>query len=664
MNLPEIPKKFKSYGNLSPMGTGTQGTVYRFDGNKEVVLKVIECTTEIQYQSTLHEIEIMNCLANCSQVIRFLDHEIAEEADRRVAYLLLEYAERLDNSLSLMGISAKDAVELCIQLCDALIECRDCGVMHLDIKPQNLFLDNQGNLKLGDFGVSLYQRELQDNTLLRGSLNYVAPEVYRNHRNSELSEIYSVGMVLYWLLNNRKLPFEQGEVNSELILYKRLAGTAFPKIPLEDTAASDELVKLFQIVCAFEPTDRPQSFEALRTMLCGLRESVPDGPMARKTPIQLPTLPMGYVGKADTEQWNSAASGMGDSDDLTDLYINGSGIESSSKKALEWYKKAAEQSNVMAQAYFSQKYSSQDADGFSSTVSLPGQCSWDADDFSVTVSLTDQVPQNDNAVSNPVPQLTEVQFSAVAPKKFIKGEYTMIELVMYEEQYRAVVDEIIAYMDEPALEKKSGIIPVAKHSQVRIVLSSPDLEIEDNEEQGEWNGKYLNFNFAVFLPEKYSKRQVLFLAKVYVNDLMVTTLKFAAKCHSLREQKLDMTRQDVMSAFISYASQDRNKVVTIIQGMKKIVPDMDIFFDVESLRSGEKWEAALRREIEKRDVLFLCWSHYAKESKWVEMEWKYALENKGEDFIEPIPIEHSSVCPPPKELEQKHFNDKLLYLSD
>jgi len=260
--------------------------------------------------------------------------------------------------------------------------------------------------------------------------------------------------------------------------------------------------------------------------------------------------------------------------------------------------------------------------------------------------------------------MTEVQFSAVAPKEFIKGEYTMIELVMYEEQHRAVVDEIIAGMDEPALEKKSGIIPVAKRSQVRIILSSPDLEIEDNEEQGEWNGKYLNFSFAVFLPEKYSKRQILFMAKVYVNDLLVTTLKFAVKCHSLREQKLDMTRQDVMSAFISYASQDRSKVVTIIQGMKKIVPDMDIFFDVESLRSGERWETALRREIEKRDVLFLCWSHYAKESKWVEMEWKYALENKGEDCIEPIPIEHPSVCPPPKELEQKHFNDKLLYLAD
>ena len=627
MILPEIPEKFKSYGNLSPVGTGTQGTVYRFDGNNEVVLKVIECTKEIEYQSTLHEIEIMNCLANCSRVVRLLDYELAEEVGRRVAYLLLEYEKRLDNSLSLMVMSAKEAVELCVQLCDALIECRDCGVMHLDIKPQNIFFDSQENLKLGDFGVSLYQRELQDNTLLRGSLNYVAPEVYRNHRNSELSEIYSVGIVLYWLLNNRKLPFEQGVTNNEIGLYKRLAGTAFPKIPFEDTVVCDEVVKAFQKICAFEPADRPQSFEQLRGMLCHLRKIVPDKSVEKNTPIQLPA--PNFEGKKDRVNLSSIDEAVG-------ALIGG----------------------VLG------NFSSQDADEFSSTVSLAEQSSQDADEFSATMSLTDQVPQNDNTVSGPVPQMTEVQFSAVAPKEFIKGEYTMIELVMYEEQHRAVVDEIIAGMDEPALEKKSGIIPVAKRSQVRIILSSPDLEIEDNEEQGEWNGKYLNFSFAVFLPEKYSKRQILFMAKVYVNDLPVTTLKFAVKCHSLREQKLDMTRQDVMSAFISYASQDRSKVVTIIQGMKKIVPDMDIFFDVESLRSGERWETALRREIEKRDVLFLCWSHYAKESKWVEMEWKYALENKGEDCIEPIPIEHPSVCPPPKELEQKHFNDKLLYLAD
>ncbi|MCD8006634.1 MAG: toll/interleukin-1 receptor domain-containing protein [Oscillospiraceae bacterium] len=96
------------------------------------------------------------------------------------------------------------------------------------------------------------------------------------------------------------------------------------------------------------------------------------------------------------------------------------------------------------------------------------------------------------------------------------------------------------------------------------------------------------------------------------------------------------------------------------QGMKIDRPDMDIFFDVDSLRSGEDWETTLYREIDRRDILCLCWSEYARESKWVDTEWRYALSNKGLDGIEPVPLVFPEVCPPPEELKSKHFNDKAL----
>ena len=69
-------------------------------------------------------------------------------------------------------------------------------------------------------------------------------------------------------------------------------------------------------------------------------------------------------------------------------------------------------------------------------------------------------------------------------------------------------------------------------------------------------------------------------------------------------------------------------------------------------------------EIERRDLLFLCWSVAARQSEWVDREWRYALENKGLSFIEPIPLDPPSICPPPKELSSKHFNDRgLLYMN-
>ena len=62
----------------------------------------------------------------------------------------------------------------------------------------------------------------------------------------------------------------------------------------------------------------------------------------------------------------------------------------------------------------------------------------------------------------------------------------------------------------------------------------------------------------------------------------------------------------------------------------------------------------------KESCFFVCWFSHAKRSRYVEAEWRYALEHKGEEGIEPIPIEPPNLCPPPVELNKKHFNDKLL----
>ena len=256
--------------------------------------------------------------------------------------------------------------------------------------------------------------------------------------------------------------------------------------------------------------------------------------------------------------------------------------------------------------------------------------------------------------------VNQVQFSAVVPKQLIKGEYAMIDISVYEDTYRHIVDRIIANADAEVKEVVASSQDIVDNTMVRIMLSSPDIDVFDCDETQKWQGRYLTYSFPVEIPNNYAKKQILFIASVYFNEIIATKLKFVVNCTSTREQKLQLTREDVLTAFISYASQDRSRVATIIQGMKKARPDMDIFFDVESLRSGEDWEKALRSEIENRDVLFLCWSRFAKESKWVETEWRYALTNKGLDSIEPIPLVSPAECPPPEELKSKHFNDKAL----
>lgn len=258
--------------------------------------------------------------------------------------------------------------------------------------------------------------------------------------------------------------------------------------------------------------------------------------------------------------------------------------------------------------------------------------------------------------------VSRVSFSAVAPRVFVKGGYSMVHLIMYEKEFRKIVDEVLADAETAVRETRSGVLKVREEDRIRVALSSPELELEDSEEEQIWQGEYMIFRFAVRVPEDFRAREISFTASVYINDLIATKLKFIAKCSSWREQKLRVSREDVLSAFVSYASQDRKRVARVIQGMKLARPDMDIFFDVESLRSGENWQEALHAEIDRRDVLFLCWSHFAKQSRWVDTEWRYALEQKGEEGIEPIPLEKPETCPPPEELSRKHFNERLLFI--
>ena len=118
----------------------------------------------------------------------------------------------------------------------------------------------------------------------------------------------------------------------------------------------------------------------------------------------------------------------------------------------------------------------------------------------------------------------------------------------------------------------------------------------------------------------------------------------------------------VGSAFASYATEDRDDVLARIQGMQQVARHLEIFFDVVSLRSGNRWEERLKSEILERDVLYLFWSRAARASRWVDKEWRTAYRARGLDGVEPVPLEPPDVSPPPPELSSLHFGDSTLQI--
>ncbi len=259
---------------------------------------------------------------------------------------------------------------------------------------------------------------------------------------------------------------------------------------------------------------------------------------------------------------------------------------------------------------------------------------------------------------------SDISFSVLAPESLNRDEYTIIDFYAFEEEFRHIVEraKVERTRKEGAItETDGGHLKIRMGTRITVRLTSPDIEIKNGEEVREWAGKYVKFDFSVFVPREYGRNQLLFNAEVYFESVLATRINFTVYCNSFGFQRPKLERRDIRSAFISYASGDRERVALILQGMRRTRPDLDVFFDVETLKSGEDWENTLSKEIDRRDVLYLCWSRLAKESPWVEREWRYALEKKGLDGIEPIPLALPKDCPPPEELKSKHFGALELY---
>lgn len=580
----QIPASLQRFliGEMRFLASGSVSDVYQFGSN---VLKRISCGNDLgKLYCAMRECAMLQRVSSCSQIAQLQAWDVIREQDDYVVYLVLQYGQPLEEYCSRVKLSTQRAVALVKSACTALQECYTAGVAHLDIQPGNFLVNTFNNtIKLTDFSSAVPVEDVMQLDEVRGTPAYLAPEIYYYRAYSQAADVYSLGILLYCILNNGKLPY----------------GDVYPAHEAVQRRIEGLPVKLMK--------DMPRTLRACVEKACSF------DPAKRYLDLQSFAIALDEVEKSLSEKQS-------------------------------------------AENYFPVSQRLEPPVLLKNTLYTP-PC-FSADTIGETTVLC--APS-----SQPAPELVrvdKVQFSAIAPQKALKGEYTLVQLYMYEQEFRSAVEEALQMGDAPMQEKKSGYHTVQRNTCVKVVLSSRDLEITDNIVEETWTGGYLSFDFALDVPEGFVKRQILLNATVYFNNIPATRLLMTLQLQTPHEQRLELLRRDVLSAFVSYASQDRTRVASLIQGMKKARPDMDIFFDVNNLRSGENWESTLRWEIEQRDILFLCWSQNAKNSTWVDMEWRYALKNKGLEAIEPIPIESPDVCPPPEELYSKHFNDSLLYI--
>lgn len=253
-----IPKERSEIRELSLKGYDRESITERFRGLKESI--------EEEYAT-------MAKLKGCANVVYCDDIRTIQHADGigwdiyiRMELLtpLLEYKKG--------AMEEGEIIRLGKELCNALMMCQQSdNIVHRDIKPQNIFVSNDGTFKLGDFGIAKAVEHTTSGTMA-GTYDYMAPEVEKHLPYNRTVDIYSLGMVLYWYLNEKRLPFLPlppaiiKHTDEPAAKEKRMRG-----VPLPAPAHGSE--KLKQIVlkaCAYNPKARFQSAEEMLRALAAL----------------------------------------------------------------------------------------------------------------------------------------------------------------------------------------------------------------------------------------------------------------------------------------------------------------------------------------------------------------------------------------------------------
>ena len=102
------------------------------------------------------------------------------------------------------SFSEAETVKIGMDICNALELCQKAKIIHRDIKPSNIFVNANGDYKLGDFGIAKVLSGATSGMSKKGTYSYMAPEIYKCEPANYTSDIYSLGVVLYKLLNKNR----------------------------------------------------------------------------------------------------------------------------------------------------------------------------------------------------------------------------------------------------------------------------------------------------------------------------------------------------------------------------------------------------------------------------------------------------------------------------
>jgi serine/threonine protein kinase len=245
-------------------------------------------------EDIVSEFVLMSKLKGNSNIVSYEDHIVLEHTEGIGWDILIrmELLTPLIDHIHKEKLSRKDVIKLGIDLCKALELCQKYNIVHRDIKPENIFISDNGDYKLGDFGIARTLEKTSGALSKKGTYVYMAPEIYRDDEYGSNVDIYSLGIVMFRLLNENRTPFLPAypapitHKDREAAIKKRISGAVLPRPANADGRLAEIVLK----ACAYDPKDRyfsPMEMrEELEAILYNKEEAKIIYPKGDETPIK------------------------------------------------------------------------------------------------------------------------------------------------------------------------------------------------------------------------------------------------------------------------------------------------------------------------------------------------------------------------------------------
>lgn len=277
------------------IGVGGMAVVYKAFDNQEnriVAIKILK-------EEFISNEEFLRRFRNESKAIAMLSHpNIVKVYDVSfgdlIQYIVMEYIEgiTLKEFIEQEGsLRWKDAVHFTVQILKGLQHAHDKGIVHRDVKPQNIMVLSDGTIKVTDFGIARFarsdQRTITDKAI--GSVHYISPEQARGEKTDEKADIYSVGVMLYEMLTG-KLPFQAESAVSVAIMQLQRD----PQLPTELNGSIPQ--GLEQITMHAMQKTPERRYQSAGEMLSDLSRFVRDPAVTFEYPYFVDSSPTKFVG--------------------------------------------------------------------------------------------------------------------------------------------------------------------------------------------------------------------------------------------------------------------------------------------------------------------------------------------------------------------------------